>query len=408
MLVAGILAGCSAGQDDLPAAPIQPSVTSSEVTGYRAPEVNSADAVATADDEETQLEAAREAIGITQEQLEQTMAEQAGKYAYETMDESYRLLYAELLLIMQKQGENIKVSTNDSDILQYVFQCVYNDHPEIYWVDGYSYVRHTRGDEILYLTFTGKYTYSLEEIRVNQIYIDQYKATCFAYIPNNASEYEKVKHVYEYIIENTDYVISARDNQNILSVFLYGESVCQGYAKATQYLLNELGVACTMVVGRVHSGEGHAWNLVQIDGAYYYVDTTWGDASYIIEGEAASEAAMPVSYEYLNITTEQLQLTHVIENVVPMPHCMETANNYYVRENLYLTAYDTAVLGNMFDTAYAEGADSVTFKCADSNVFSFVCDELIGNQQIFNFLHSETTSVVYSVSEEQLTLSFWL
>ena len=72
------------------------------------------------------------------------------------------------------------------------------------------------------------------------------------------------------------------------------------------------------------------------------------------------------------------------------------------------TIVDTAVLGNMFDTAYAEGADSVTFKCADSNVFSFVCDELIGNQQIFNFLHSETTSVVYSVSEEQLTLSFWL
>ena len=101
-------------------------------------------------------------------------------------------------------------------------------------------------------------------------------------IAKDASEYEKVKYVYDRMITDTEYDLSSPDNQNIYSVFIHHLSVCQGYSKATQYLLNRLGIESTLVLGTVDTGEGHAWNLVSVNGEWYYLDATWGDASYLL------------------------------------------------------------------------------------------------------------------------------
>jgi hypothetical protein len=223
----------------------------------------------------------------------------------------------------------------------------------------------------------------------------------------SASDYDKVKYTYEFLINNTDYVIGSRDNQNILSVMLYGDSVCQGYAKSTQYLLGKLGVKSTMVVGVVGNGEGHAWNLVNIDGAYYYVDTTWGDSSYL--GSADGNVnANTVNYNFLNITTDELTKTHSIDNVVPMPYCIETKDNYYVHEGLYITGYDETTFRNIFDSARANGKDFVTFKCMDANVYSEVYNRLIGDQEIFNYLSGGSDNVSYVNSDDTYVFTFWL
>lgn len=53
-----------------------------------------------------------------------------------------------------------------------------------------------------------------------------------------------------------------------------GDTVCQGYTLAYKYLLNQLGIPCTLV----RSNEmNHAWNQVCLGGQWYHVDITWDD-----------------------------------------------------------------------------------------------------------------------------------
>ena len=42
-------------------------------------------------------------------------------------------------------------------------------------------------------------------------------------------------------------------------------------------MLNALGIRCDIQVGECTNGEGHAWNLVELDGNWYQMDITWND-----------------------------------------------------------------------------------------------------------------------------------
>ena len=74
-------------------------------------------------------------------------------------------------------------------------------------------------------------------------------------MPAKDTDYQKILYVYEYIVNTVDYDLEAADNQNIYSVFVNRRSVCAGYSKATQYLLERLGVFCTYVTGTTLDGQ---------------------------------------------------------------------------------------------------------------------------------------------------------
>lgn len=119
-------------------------------------------------------------------------------------------------------------------------------------------------------------------------------------------DYEKAKYVFEYLAGNVEYQMGTEQNQNIISVFLNKKTVCQGYANATQYLLTLLGIPAVVVTGTAE-GDTHAWNLVQLDGAYYFMDTTWGNSSY---NNGASGMGTFINYNYFGVTTAEISKTH--------------------------------------------------------------------------------------------------
>ena len=365
-------------------------------------------------DEDSGTVSARELQDVEQAPAEAVRGlkeEQTQSFHYNRLSEPEQKLYGEILYILQERLEDIKVSTTDSAEVEKVFQCVLNDHPEIFYVEGYTLTRYALGEELKMVTLSGTYSMTPETIEVKKQFIDSYVNQCFASLPTgDGSQYAIARYIYEYLIENTEYDANAPDNQNICSVFITHRSVCQGYAKATQYLLQKAGIEATLIMGTVQNGEGHAWNLVNLDGENYFMDTTWGDASYqITEGSIQNAGSLPpINYDYLCVTTEQLSKTHTIEEVVPVPVCTAMNDNYYVREGLYFTELSEDRIADVFARAYEEQSSYVTLKCSSREIYEEIRRFLIEEQGIFEFLNPDTGTVSYAENAEQLDLSFWL
>lgn len=365
-------------------------------------------------DEDSGTVSARELEDVEQapaEAVDGLKEEQTQAFHYNRLSEPEQKLYGEILYILQEHLEDIQISTTDSGEVEKVFQCVLNDHPEIFYVEGYTLTRYALGEELKMMTLSGTYSMTPEIIEAKKQLIDSYVNQCFMSLPTgDGSQYAIARYVYEYLIENTEYDAGAPDNQNICSVFITHRSVCQGYAKATQYLLQKAGIEATLIMGTVQNGEGHAWNLVKLDGENYFMDTTWGDASYqMTEGSVQNAGSLPpINYDYLCVTTGQLSKTHTIEEVVPVPVCTAMTDNYYVREGLYFTELSKDRITDVFARAYERQSSYVTLKCSSREVYEEIRRFLIEEQGIFEFLNPDTGTVSYAENVEQLDLSFWL
>lgn len=119
------------------------------------------------------------------------------------------------------------------------------------------------------------------------------------------SDYEKVKAIYDYVTSHATYDYEGLEkfddgNGDKSYVKIYtpygtlveGKSVCEGFALSMYRLLNEEGVDCRYVGGQLNGDGGwgaHVWNLVRIDGKYYYLDATTAEGTkytYFLKSEA--------------------------------------------------------------------------------------------------------------------------
>lgn len=104
------------------------------------------------------------------------------------------------------------------------------------------------------------------------------------------SDYEKCYKIYSYICSNVTYDDEAYEAHRsgdtesyahsylAYSALLDGKAVCSGYAHLFYAMCYNAGVPVRIVRGSAEGRNGwgaHAWNIVQIDGEWYQVDSTW-------------------------------------------------------------------------------------------------------------------------------------
>lgn len=315
-------------------------------------------------DEEQKKQQAQEPVADSR-QLEQPKRSQisVGKYAYDRLGEAEQAAYDEMLAAILRHDEKIRLSTLELEVMQKAYTAIGEDYGGLFWVEGYVYTRYTKGDELVSLEFAPKYTMAEEERKHIQAQIDRTVEEWLGGISMSDSDYDKVKYVYELLAGNTEYLPGAENSQNIISVFLTRQTVCQGYACAVQYLLGQLGMEGAIVSGSAR-GESHAWNLIRMDGAYYYLDATWGNTEY---RNGDGEGTPFIDYNYMAMTTAELQMGHQPDSELKLPECNAVLNNYYIKEGNYIEEWDLDFIGGKLSQAW-EHQQVVTLRFSDDSL----------------------------------------
>ncbi len=159
-----------------------------------------------------------------------------------------------------------------------VMSAVLYDNPIYYYVDkSFSTVDRDKDGktDTLYLYVADEYVN--ENVRENyNDMIENYMFECLKLVSGAEDDLEKTLLLHDKIVEEIDYDYYYDTHSfNILGVIAKEGPVCEGYAETFSMLLNYFDIPCYYVSG--YAGENHAWNLVYLDDAWYWIDTTWND-----------------------------------------------------------------------------------------------------------------------------------
>lgn len=189
--------------------------------------------------------------------------------------------------------------------LRDIFAAVYNDHPELFWLETAYVCKYKRSGQCVEIDL--EFNRTAEELESAKAEFDAQVNAIVSQVQNLPDQYTKEKAVHDALIERISYHADAEMNQSAYSALVNGETVCAGYSRAFQYILQQLGIPCYYCTG--YAGESHAWNIVALEDGYYNVDTTWDDT----DGG---------NYNYFNKSDEDYANSHIRQEMsVYLPSC---------------------------------------------------------------------------------------
>ncbi len=178
-------------------------------------------------------------------------------------DENFTIKIGEKYCVNNEQCYSLMVK---------IHYAIIYDHPEI--IDYSSFIITNDGgiDINIDLEYSVNFT-PLEYLGVKKIerIIDQIKKDT-----NNMNDLEKINYVYKWIGDNSyyDHIFTfSANNQSYYNVFINHKGVCSAFAKASQIILQNIGINSYIVAGEM-DGVGHMWNIVELDGKHYFFDST--------------------------------------------------------------------------------------------------------------------------------------
>ena len=229
---------------------------------------------------------------------------------YAMLDTDMRRLYNQIYAnASQLITSFTPVEDVDLDRLKRVFEAVYNDHPELFWLETGFSCKYLENGTCVEITL--EYNDTVNDLpAARERFLEEAEAI-LSQARGIKSDYQREQYIHDALAERVEYDINSNMNQSAYSGLVTSRTVCAGYARAFQYLMQQLGIPCYYCTG--YAGEDHAWNIVRLEGEYYNVDVTWDDTAQL-------------THDYFNRTDAEFAPTHIRTRLsVYLPACMGTA-----------------------------------------------------------------------------------
>ncbi|MBQ9113452.1 MAG: hypothetical protein IJY05_00840 [Clostridia bacterium] len=164
-----------------------------------------------------------------------------------------------------------------------VWKIFAQENPLFFWMD--RKILYT--DKTLFCLVAEEYaTYAAREKVLNALYGMAFE--CDAYLSGKTSLTERALTIYDYLCGRIEYAYKADGKtpedaiwaHSIAGGALYNAGVCETYAETFDYFCGLFGLDCLTVTGTAMQNgvsEGHAWNILELDGEWYAMDLTWSD-----------------------------------------------------------------------------------------------------------------------------------
>lgn len=131
-------------------------------------------------------------------------------------------------------------------------------------------------------------------------------------VTDGMDDYAKELAVHDFIVKNVTYDL---ENMSIFEThgehatdpygaLVDGKCICSGYTTTFKMFMDMLEIPCISIKAGDADGEDHAWNMVKINGHWYYMDVTWDDP-------VPDKPGRPEQHRYFNTSKELMSERHV-------------------------------------------------------------------------------------------------
>ncbi len=317
-------------------------------------------------------------------------------FYYKNLGNEEKIAYELVMAEIENMPERIEIPNIDEDIANF-FEALVYDNPEYFFFSSNFNIETNNFGQCF---FVPEYEMTPAEYKAQKEELERVRDLILAKADGITDHYELELIAHDYIINRCEYIEKTGGTySSAYGCLVRGYASCEGYAKAMKYLLDEFKIENYLVSGTAVNEkgqpEGHAWNMVKIDGEYYHLDPTWNDP---ISKEDENH------YSYFNITDKEISFTHNVDKRF-LGKCVNEDANYYKMEKLLFSSYNaetrSALVAEIIQCA-ENNENVMSFKFANAEAMEDAKEALFDMQGVYSLLVSANLMTDKELAQEDV------